>query len=139
MRVHELAKEFGMTSKELLERLQEMKIPAKNHASTLVDAYVDKIRKELGPEVAARAAEIKKKQEAEEAKKVAKAKKAAEAEKKEHKAEVRAEMESRKKELAARGEGLADDKAAIEAVKAEDAEIATERATHGQEIGRAHV
>lgn len=132
MRVHELAKEFGMTSKELLERLQEMKIPAKNHASTLVDAYVDKIRKELGPEVAARAAEIKKKQEAEEAKKVAKAKKAAEAEKKEHKAEVRAEMESRKKELAARGEGLADDKAAIEAVKAEDAEIATERATHGQ-------
>jgi nicotinamide riboside kinase len=49
MRVHELAKEFGMTSKELLEKLQEMKIPAKNHASTLVEAYVDKIRKDLGP------------------------------------------------------------------------------------------
>ncbi len=48
MRVHELAKEFGMTSKELVERLKEMKIPVKNHASTLVDAYVDKIRKELG-------------------------------------------------------------------------------------------
>ena len=30
MRVHELAKEFGMSSKELLDRLQELKIPAKN-------------------------------------------------------------------------------------------------------------
>ena len=28
MRVHELAKEFGMTSKELLDRLAELKIPA---------------------------------------------------------------------------------------------------------------
>jgi len=58
MRVHELAKEFGMTSKELLDRLQELKIPAKNHASTLVEAYVDKIRKALGPEIAERQASI---------------------------------------------------------------------------------
>ena len=58
MRVHELAKEFGMTSKELLDRLQELKIPAKNHASTLVEAYVDKIRKTLGPEIAERQAAI---------------------------------------------------------------------------------
>jgi len=56
MRVHELAKEFGMTSKELLDRLQAMKIPAKNHASTLIEPYVDKIRKELRPEIAARQA-----------------------------------------------------------------------------------
>ena len=35
MRVHELAKEFEMTSKELLDRLHEMKIPAKSHASML--------------------------------------------------------------------------------------------------------
>jgi translation initiation factor IF-2 len=56
MRVHELAKEFGMTSAELLERLNAMKIPAKNHASTLVEAYVDKIRKQLGPEIAERQA-----------------------------------------------------------------------------------
>ena len=35
MRVHELAKEFDMTSKELLDRLHEMKIPAKSHASML--------------------------------------------------------------------------------------------------------
>jgi len=58
MRVHELAKEFGMTSKELLDRLQDLKIPAKNHASTLVEAYVDKIRKALGPEIAERQAAI---------------------------------------------------------------------------------
>ena len=56
MRVHELAKEFGMSSKELLDKLQAMKIPAKNHASTLVEAYVDKIRKALGPEIAERQA-----------------------------------------------------------------------------------
>ena len=40
-----------MTSQDLLERIQAMKIPAKNHASTLVEAYVDKIRKNLGPEI----------------------------------------------------------------------------------------
>jgi translation initiation factor IF-2 len=52
MRVHELAKEFGMTSQELLDHLAELKIPAKNHASTLVEAYVDKIRKKLAPVIA---------------------------------------------------------------------------------------
>ena len=51
MRVHELAKEFDMSSKELLDRLTEMKIPAKSHASMLDDAYVDKIRKNLEPEI----------------------------------------------------------------------------------------
>jgi translation initiation factor IF-2 len=56
MRVHELAKEFGMDSKEFLERLLEMKVPVKNHASTLNDAYVDRIRKRLAPEMAERAA-----------------------------------------------------------------------------------
>ena len=71
MRVHELAKEFGMTSQELLERIQAMKIPAKNHASTLVEAYVDKIRKNLGPEIAERHAAMEAERmqhEAEEAK-----------------------------------------------------------------------
>ncbi len=56
-RVHELAKEFGISSKEMLEKLREMNIPAKNHASTLVDAYVDKIRKKLGPELEQKHAE----------------------------------------------------------------------------------
>ena len=58
MRVHELAKEFGMTSKELLDRLIEMKIPAKSHASMLADAYVDKIRKNLEPEIKQRTGQL---------------------------------------------------------------------------------
>ncbi len=55
MRVHELAKEFDMSSGDLLDRLKEMKIPAKSHASMLNEAYVDKIRKNLEPEIRARA------------------------------------------------------------------------------------
>ena len=58
MRVHELAKEFGMSSKELLEHLARLKIPARNHASTLVEAYVDKIRKDLAPIIEERQAEL---------------------------------------------------------------------------------
>jgi translation initiation factor IF-2 len=60
-----------MTSQELLEKIQAMKIPAKNHASTLVEAYVDKIRKNLGPEIAERHAAMEAERlrlEAEEAK-----------------------------------------------------------------------
>ena len=67
MRVHELAKEFDMTSKELLARLAEMKIPAKSHASILQDAYVEKIRKNLEPELKQRAGKL----DDEEAKKLA--------------------------------------------------------------------
>ena len=58
MRVHELAKEFNMSSKEMLDRLHEMKIPAKSHASMLADAYVEKIRKKLEPEMKQRAGKI---------------------------------------------------------------------------------
>ncbi len=58
MRVHELAKEFDMSSKEMLDRLHEMKIPAKSHASMLADAYVEKIRKKLEPEMKQRAGKI---------------------------------------------------------------------------------
>ena len=53
MRVHELAKEYGLTSKEMLDKLRELKIPAKSHASVLADAYVGKIRKALGEAVPA--------------------------------------------------------------------------------------
>lgn len=67
MRVHELAKEFDMTSKELLSRLAEMKIPAKSHASILQDAHVEKVRKNLAPEIKERAGQL----EDEEAKKLA--------------------------------------------------------------------
>ncbi|WP_165173003.1 translation initiation factor IF-2 [Adlercreutzia sp. ZJ242] len=64
MRVHELAKEFDMTSKDLLDRLHEMKIPAKSHASVLADAYVDKIRKNLAPEIKQRAGQLAAEEEA---------------------------------------------------------------------------
>ena len=88
MRVHELAKEFDMTSKELLDRLRDMKIPAKSHASMLADAYVEKIRKNLEPEIKQRAgklaadeeAELKKEQEEEAARRAAVEKERAERE-----------------------------------------------------------
>ncbi|MDY5661752.1 MAG: translation initiation factor IF-2 [Coriobacteriales bacterium] len=109
VRVHELAKEFGMTSKELLEKLKEMKIPAKNHASTLVDAYVDKIRKELGPELQERAQQIEAEKKKAAAEKIRKAKENRKKIEEEHKADVRKELERREEErkerAAANGEG----------------------------------
>ena len=81
MRVHELAKEFDMTSKELLDKLNEMKIPAKSHASMLADAYVAKIRKNLEPEIKQRVGQL----EAEEAAELARERAEAEARKAEAK------------------------------------------------------
>lgn len=89
MRVHELAKEFDMTSKELLARLADMKIPAKSHASILQDAYVEKIRKNLEPEIKQRAGQL----EEEEAKKLAEEQAKIEAQKAEEAAQRRAAVE----------------------------------------------
>jgi len=148
MRVHELAKEFGMTSKELLDRLADLKIPAKNHASTLVEAYVDKIRKELGPEIAERQAAIEAARAEEEAAEAAKRaeeeakrkadeedrRKAEEAERKAREAERKAREEEQKRledEIRARAEAeeasrreaeTADARAQMEAEKAAAAE-----------------
>lgn len=47
-----------MSSKELIDHLTRLKIPAKNHASTLVEAYVDKIRKDLHDVIEERQAEL---------------------------------------------------------------------------------
>ena len=44
IRVHALAKEIGITSKELILKLNEMQIPVKNHMSTLESADEEKIR-----------------------------------------------------------------------------------------------
>ncbi|MBE6464181.1 MAG: translation initiation factor IF-2 [Eggerthellaceae bacterium] len=102
MRVHELAKEFGMTSKELLDRLIEMKIPAKSHASMLADAYVNKIRKNLEPEIKQRTGKL----DDEEAKKLQQQKDEAEAKKAEEakarRAAVEAELKAREAERARR-------------------------------------
>ena len=57
-RVHELATEYGMTSKEMLGHLKDMKIPAKSASSSLDAAYVSIVRKKLEPILKARAAEI---------------------------------------------------------------------------------
>ena len=46
MRVHELAKELGLESKELLAILSEREIPVKSHASSLESEIVEKIREE---------------------------------------------------------------------------------------------
>jgi len=58
IKVHELAKEFGMSSKELMEHLVKMGIPAKSHATSLVDAYVDLIRVNLADEIAEHQAKL---------------------------------------------------------------------------------
>ena len=89
MRVHELAKEFDMSSKELLDRLQQMKIPAKSHASMLADAYVEKIRKNLEPEIRQRAGAL----DTKEAEELAREKAEAEARKAEEEAARRAAVE----------------------------------------------
>jgi translation initiation factor IF-2 len=127
MRVHELAKEFGMTSKELLERLQAMKIPAKNHASTLVEAYVDKIRKDLGPEIAEHQAKLEEERHIQEEveRKVREAEEAARktAEEERRRAE---EDERRRRDEEARTRKEAEEAAAAQAAEAEQAEKARE-------------
>ena len=54
-----------MTSKELMGHLEEMKIPAKSASSTLEDAYVAMVKKQLAPVIAARAAEVEAARQAE--------------------------------------------------------------------------
>ncbi len=93
IRVHELAKEYGMSSKEMLEHLHEMKIPAKAASSALEDAYVSLARKNLAPILEQRAAEIEAAKQAEEQAKQAEERARREAEEKE-----RLEVEARREE-----------------------------------------
>ena len=65
-RVHDLAKEYGITSKEMLEHLRALKLPVKSASSTLDDAYVSIVRKKLKPILEAHAAEIEAQKRAEE-------------------------------------------------------------------------
>ena len=123
VRVSTLAKEFGMTSKEMLEHLAEMKIPAKGASSALEDAYVSMVRKKLAPILEARAAEIEAEKRAEEEAAAEEAKRAAEeAERERIAAEARRE-EERKISEAARA---AEDAARAAAAEAE--RIAREKA-----------
>ncbi len=100
MRVHELAKEFDMSSKDMLAKLRELKISAKSHASVLSDEDVGKVRSNLEPEILQRAGELD-----------AKAKKALEKE--------QAEAEKQKaEEEAARRAAVEAERAAREAARA---------------------
>ena len=47
MKVHELAKELNMQSKELVDKLVELKYDVKSHLSVLEDEDVAKIKKQL--------------------------------------------------------------------------------------------
>ncbi|MDI6711837.1 MAG: translation initiation factor IF-2 [Anaerosomatales bacterium] len=124
IRVHELAKEFGMSSKELLEHLERLKIPVKGHSSTLHDAYVQKIRKDLAPIIAERQAAMeaeRAKQEAEEA-----ARRAAEEEAARKAAEEEAARKAAEAAARAAAEAPAPPVEAAEEPAAEEAEPALE-------------
>ena len=118
VRVSSLAKEFGMTSKELLDQLAEMKIPAKSASSALEDAYVSMVKKKLAPVIEARSAEIEAKKIAEQQAAAAEEAAAkAEAEKERIAAEARRE-EERRLSLAAQAAEEAARAAAEEAARA---------------------
>ena len=96
VRISSLAKEFGMTSKELMGHLEEMKIPAKSPSSTLEDAFVSMVKKQLAPVIEARAAEVEAAKRAEvEAAREAEAAAAAKEEAERLAAEARREEERR--------------------------------------------
>ncbi len=133
VRVSTLAKEFGMTSKELMGHLAEMKIPAKSASSALEDAYVAMVRKQLASVIEARAQEVEAaKQAEEEAAAAEEAARAAEAERERIAAEKAREEERRQfaaaqaAEEAARAEAEAKKKAEQECLAREKEEAARE-------------
>ncbi|WP_443742271.1 translation initiation factor IF-2 N-terminal domain-containing protein, partial [Tractidigestivibacter sp.] len=136
-RVHDLAKEYGMTSKEMLDHLRDMKIPAKSASSTLEDAYVSIVRKKLKPILEDRAAQIEAAKKAEE-EAAAEAKKAEEeaAEKERIAAEKRRERERAEEEKkraaaeAARKRAEEEKKRAAEKAAKERAEEAERNRVH---------
>ncbi|MDY5397918.1 MAG: translation initiation factor IF-2 [Collinsella sp.] len=133
VRVSTLAKEFGMTSKELMGHLAEMKIPAKSASSALEDAYVAMVRKQLASVIEARAQEVEAaKQAEEEAAAAEEAARAAEAERERIAAEKAREEERRQfaaaqaAEEAARAEAEAKKKAEQERLAREKEEATRE-------------
>ncbi len=121
-RVHDLAKEYGMSSKDMLAHLADMKIPAKSASSTLEDAYVAIVRKQLKPILEARAAEIEAEKKAEAEKAAEEARAAREqAEKERLEAERRREAERAEEERRRAAEEAARKKAEAERLAAEKA------------------
>lgn len=136
VRVHDLAKEYGMTSKEMLGHLKDMKIPASSASSALEEAYVSMVRKNLAPILEARKAEI------EEQKRLEKE----EHEREEQEARVKAEEErlaaERRREVERAEEErrrAAEEKARAKAKAEEDARREAERkAAEEAERNRVH-
>jgi translation initiation factor IF-2 len=58
-RVHEVAKELGLTSKEVLAHLESIGAPAKSHSSAIDESVADRVRADLangaGPQTQAAA------------------------------------------------------------------------------------
>ena len=128
IRIHDLAKEYGMSPKEMLEHIQAMKIPAKSTSSSLEAAYVNIIRKKLKPILEERAAQIEAEKRAAEEAAAEEARLAAEAAEAERKAaEARREAERQAEEVR-RAEEAAR-RAAEEAArkKAEEERLEAER------------
>ena len=119
-----------MTSKELLDQLAEMKIPAKSASSALEDAYVSMVKKKLAPVLEARSAEIEAQKIAEqEAAAAEEAAAKAEAEKERIAAEARREEERRislAAQAAEEAARAAAEEAAREAARKEKERIAAE-------------
>ena len=126
-RVHDLAKEYGISSKEMLEHLRDLKIPAKSASSTLEDAYVSMVRKKLKPILEAHAAEIEAQRRAEEEAKAEEARIAAEKAEAERIAAERRRERERAEEERRRAAAEAERKAREEA-KAEAERKAREEA-----------
>ena len=119
-----------MTSKELLDQLAEMKIPAKSASSALEDAYVSMAKKKLAPVIEARSAEIEAKKIAEQQAAAAEEAAAkAEAEKERIAAEARREEERRlSQEAQAAAEAVRAAKEEAERRAKEEAEKAAREA-----------
>jgi len=113
VKIHELAKEFGMQSKELLEEIQKLGIPAKTPSSSLVDAYVDIVRMQLAPLIAQRQAEVAAEREAAEAAEAAE-REAAEAAAKAEEEERRKVEEAARLQREAEREAREAERAALE-------------------------
>ena len=48
LRVSELAKELGMTSKEIIEKFSEIDIVVKSHSNTVTPTQIKKLKEHLG-------------------------------------------------------------------------------------------
>ena len=52
VRVHEIAKDLGMSSKDMVDALLSMGLDVKNHMSTLEDSQANWVKKQLGEKLA---------------------------------------------------------------------------------------